>query len=492
MKLNHGLHLTYCTNIHRGEDWRETFRGLEQYTRAVRQRVGTREPFGIGLRLSNQAARELAGPPTLLAFQKWLDQHGCYVFTINGFPYGRFHGGRVKEQVFAPDWTTRERLDYTNLLFDLLAQLVPPGVEGSVSTLPGSFKEFIYGPASVAGQASCLSAGAPENQLPSASSSKLAEIRKNLWSCVEHIARTSERTGRTLHLGVEPEPLGLFENTAETVAFFAALRDEHPNDPRLNAHLGVNYDACHFALQYESARAALEQFRRHDIKLSKLHLSSALKVRPTPEVHAALRAFADDVYLHQVIARAPDGTLTRYKDLPLALATVASGILPDVEGGSVPPGKAHEIREAQRSSNAPSNSMPNPPGWKPGSTAAKDGCRYDEWRIHFHIPLHTPPAVPLPGGARGGPAFFDNTTDHLTELLDLLGENPALCPHLEFETYTWEVLPPKLKNESVVTQLVREYEWGLNELSKRGLADCSSRIRNGATAIPAPRGRGAG
>ena len=408
MKLNHGLHLTYCTNIHRGEDWRETFSGLEQYTLAVRQRVGTREPFGIGLRLSNQAARELAEPQTLLAFQKWLDLHGCYVFTINGFPYGRFHGGRVKEQVFAPDWTTPERLDYTNLLFDLLAQLVPRGVEGSVSTLPGSFKEFIFGSGS-------------SSFSPSSSSSKISEIRNNLWTCVEHIARVSERTGRTLHLGVEPEPLGLFENTAETVAFFTALRDEHPNDPRLNAHLGVNYDACHFALQYESARAALEQFRRHDIKLSKLHLSSALKVRATPEVRTALRAFVDDVYLHQVIARAPDGTLTRYKDLPLALDAI---------------------------NHQPSTI--NPP----------------EWRIHFHIPLHTPP-VPLPGGARGGSAFFDNTTDHLTELLDVLGENPKLCPHLEFETYTWEVLPPELKNESVVTQLVREYEWCLRELNQR-------------------------
>ncbi|MEY4385081.1 MAG: metabolite traffic protein EboE [Verrucomicrobiota bacterium] len=389
MKLNHGLHLTYCTNIHRGEDWRETFSGLEQYTLAVRQRVGTREPFGIGLRLSNQAARELAEPQTLLAFQKWLDQHGCYVFTINGFPYGRFHGGRVKEQVFAPDWTTRERLDYTNLLFDLLAQLVPSGVEGSVSTLPGSFKEFIR------------------------EDSQVAEIRRNVWTCVEHIARVSERTGRTLHLGVEPEPLGLFENTAETVAFFGALRDEHPNDPRLNTHLGVNYDTCHFALQYESARAALEQFRRHDIKLSKLHLSSALKVRATPEVRTALRAFVDDVYLHQVIARDANGTLTRYKDLPLALDAIN-----------------------------PQPSTINSP----------------EWRIHFHIPLHSPAT-----------ALFDNTTDHLTELLDVLKENSKLCPHLEFETYTWEVMPPELKNESVVTQLVREYEWCLKELGARGL-----------------------
>ena len=79
----------------------------------------------------------------MLEFQRWLGQNDCYVFTINGFPYGQFHGTRVKEQVYAPDWTSPERLVYTNLLFDLLAELLPDGVEGSVSTLPGSFKEFI-------------------------------------------------------------------------------------------------------------------------------------------------------------------------------------------------------------------------------------------------------------------------------------------------------------------------------------------------------------
>ena len=144
-----------------------------------------------------------------MAFQRWLDQHECYVFTINGFPFGQFHGTRVKEQVYRPDWTDPQRLDYTNRLFDLLGQLVPPGVEGSVSTLPGSFKEFIK---------------SPEQE---------SAIRDNVWRCVEHIARTSERTGRSLHLGLEPEPLGWFENTEETVAFFGRMRDEHPGDPRL-------------------------------------------------------------------------------------------------------------------------------------------------------------------------------------------------------------------------------------------------------------------
>src|SRR6266516_1029672 len=266
MKLNHGLHLAYCTNIHRGENWPQTFDSLNEYTLAVRQRVCPDKPYAIGLRLSDQASRELADGPALLAFQKWLDQHNCYVFTINGFPYGRFHGSHVKEQVYTPDWTTNERVEYTNRLFDLLARLVPEGIEGSVSTVPGSFKPFIKTPGQV------------------------RAMRDNLWRCVEHIATLSERSGKKLHLGLEPEPLCYLETSEETVRFFELLRAQRPGDLRLNDHLGVNYDCCHLAVEFEQPAAALARLRQHQIKVSKIHLSSALKVWPTPEVRGALKA----------------------------------------------------------------------------------------------------------------------------------------------------------------------------------------------------------
>jgi hypothetical protein len=239
MILKQGLHLAYCTNVHRGETWAETFDSLTTHTLRVKERVQPNGRYAIGLRLSDQASRELSDPQTLLAFQRWLDQHDCYVFTINGFPFGQFHGTRVKENVYLPDWTNPRRLDYTTRLFDLLAQLVPPGVEGSVSTLPGSFKDFIT---------------SPEQE---------RAIRDNIWCCVEHIAKLSERTGKNFHLGLEPEPFGYFENSAETVDFFGRLRAEHPNDSRLNKHLGVNYDTCHFAIEFEEAAAALKQFQQH-------------------------------------------------------------------------------------------------------------------------------------------------------------------------------------------------------------------------------------
>jgi hypothetical protein len=390
MRLNHGIHLAYSTNVHRGETWRETLDSLVKYTLAVRQKVCPQKPFAIGLRLSHQGATELSDPKKLLEFQRWLEKNSCYIFTINGFPFGRFHGTRVKENVYRPDWTSPERLAYTNLLFELLAQLLPAGIEGSVSTLPGSFKEFIR--------------TGEQQQL----------IRESLWKCVEHVAQLAERTGKKLHLGLEPEPLGLIENSRETVRFFEQLRDEHPRDPRLGEHLGVNYDTCHFAVEFEEPRPALAALRDAGIRISKIHLSSALKTIATPEARAALKQFADDVYLHQVVARHADGTLKFHRDLPDALA------------------------------NFPNFQLPT--------------SYSEEWHIHFHVPLHAPAAPPL-----------QNTNDHLLGVLDLLAETPALCTHLEMETYTWEVLPPELKSRSVVEQLAGEYRWILARLAERGL-----------------------
>ena len=321
------------------------------------------------------------------AFQNWLEKNQCYVFTINGFPYGRFHGTRVKEQVYAPDWTSRERLQFTNRLFDLLGRLLPQGVEGSVSTVPCSFKEFIN------------------------SKEQVRAMRENLWRCVEHIAAVSHKTERKLHLGLEPEPLCYLETSAETVSFFEQMRADRPGDRRLEEHLGINYDTCHLAVEFEEPQQAMARFQQHQIKISKIHLSSALKVRPNPQTRKALAAFADDIYFHQVIERQPDGSLNRYRDLDLALTASSK-----LEGGDPP-----------------------------------------EWRIHFHIPLHSRPTPE-----------FDNTSDHIIGLLRVLKAYPSLCSHLEMETYTWEVMPPEMKNRSVVEQLVAEYEWTLQQLDECG------------------------
>jgi hypothetical protein len=426
MKLNHGLHLAYCTNIHRGETWPETFESLKKYTLAVRERVAAGKPYAIGLRLGQRAAQELSARSALLEFRRWLEQNDCYVFTINGFPYGQFHGTRVKEKVYLPDWTSRERLAYTNLLFDLLAQFVPADVEGSVSTVPCGFKESVT------------------------SEEQLKMIRRNIWESVEHVARVGEKTGRKLHLGLEPEPLCVLETSGEAVDFFERMREEHRSDSRLADHLGINYDACHLAVEFEEPKEALGALLENGIKISKLHLSSALKVKPTQEARGALEKFADDIYLHQVIVRRADNSRLKYRDLGDALA--------NERGASR--GRVAETNPIAKEQTA-SSPRPSPPTKLPTEERGKiasDFCDGSEWRIHYHVPLHSSP-TPL----------FDNTTDHLMGVLDMLGSNPKMCSHLEMETYTWEVLPQELKSRDVVEQLVAEYDWTLSQLAQRGL-----------------------
>ena len=403
MKLNAGLHLAYSTNVHRGETWAETFESLNHYTLRVRDRVCPNRPYAIGLRLSNRAAHQLREPSALLEFRRWLDRDHCYIFTLNGFQFGQFHGPRIKEQAYEPDWSSPERLAYTNLLFDLLAQLVPPGMEGSVSSLPCSYKGFHL------------------------HADELKAIRVNLWHCVEHIARVSEQTGRRMHLGLEPEPLCLLESSGETIQLFERLRAEHPRDPRLADHLGVNYDTCHFAVEFEEPENALSCLQQHGIKISKIHLSCALKVRPTRAAREALAALADDAYLHQVVVCGSDGQRSIYRDLGEALA----GEPPEPE------------------TENPADS----------SDVAPLSHPHAEWRVHFHIPLHRPP-MPL----------FDSTTHHVLGVLDLLQASPALCSHLEMETDTWGVLPPEAQSGDLVEQLAAEYEWTLARLAERGLA----------------------
>src|SRR2546429_8704848 len=123
-------------------------------------------------------------------------------------------------------------------------------------------------------------------------------MRENLWRCVDHIAQVSQQTGRKLHLGLEPEPLCYLETSAETVAFFEQMREQRPKDGRLEEHLGVNYDTCHLAVEFEEPQQAIQSFQDHKIKISKVHVSSALKVKPTPEIRKTLAAFADDIYFH--------------------------------------------------------------------------------------------------------------------------------------------------------------------------------------------------
>jgi sugar phosphate isomerase/epimerase len=308
-----GTHLTYCTNIHPGERWDEIRANLERYLPEVKRRVSPHAPFGVGLRLSAIAAQALSEPGELAAFKAFLANHGLYVFTINGFPYGPFHGTRVKEEVYLPDWRDAARLEYTNRLADLLAQLMPQGLDtpASISTVPGAFK-------------------------PSAASAEaVARIVENVLRHAAYLVELERATGRRIVLALEPEPCCLLETVAETTAFFrehlhagaAAARlgeltglDAAAAARALRRHLGVCLDLCHAAVEFEDPQACIALLEDAGITIGKVQVTAGLRI---PAVSAplveALGRYDDHVYLHQVVEQSALG-VTRYPDLGEAVA----------------------------------------------------------------------------------------------------------------------------------------------------------------------------
>jgi len=375
--------LAYCTNIHPAESWQETLDALKTHALRLKELVQGEspllQPFPLAPRLSAKAAAELLEGDHLPEFVRWVKEQGCCVFTINGFPYGAFHGTRVKENVYRPDWSERSRLEYTLQLFRILLPFLSPGQEGSVSTLPGSFKEF----------------AADESA-----------IFDHLIACAEEIEKMSLESGCDLHLGLEPEPLGHFENTEETVAFFQRLWDYADDVDLLRRRIGVNYDTCHFALEYDGCVSSLEAFRQAGIRISKVHLSAALALDPRdPKALEALHGFNEPTYLHQVLLRAEDGKISRFRDLPEFFATGLELAAQTVEA-----------------------------------------------RVHFHIPLDADPMPPL-----------RSTREHAAELLAYRNLHPDFCRHYEIETYTWGVLPGALQRP-MEQHLAAEYRWVLERV----------------------------
>lgn len=386
-QLPGGVNLTYCTNIHAGESWAEIQAALDAFIPDIRQSLGFQGPFGIGLRLSALAAATLNQREMLARFTGQLKRLDAYVYTINAFPYGPFHGMPVKERVYLPDWRNPERLRFTSDTAEILTQLLPENGFGSISTVPGGFKAEIQ------------------------SKEAIAAIVAGLTAMAAKLVRIAQVWGPVITLALEPEPACLLETVDETIAFFtehlfgpaaieqlAGMTGLNPAaaTAALRRHLGVCYDVCHGSVIFEDPLQAISRLQSSGIRVAKIQLSAAIKV-PAMTRHAAdlLQTLDDGVYLHQTAFR--DGTAVyRFVDLPDALAAFGRGI---VRG---------------------------------------------EARVHCHVPLNL--------SQFGG---VGTTQGDLLAVLDAMRDGP-LSPHLEVETYTWDVLPTSLRGNSKAEAIAAE------------------------------------
>lgn len=365
-------------------DWEDWQRQAPAFARRLGRSFGT-EPFPLGLWFhAENAAAALAQAGDLPAKEKAarefaarLRDQGAWAWTLNAFPQGRFHEPVVKTKVYWPDWTQPERLAYTQDCALLLEGLLGEETFGSLSTLPLGWREG-FGPDAV------------------------KKSVEHLLAWVAFARERRDRTGKTLALALEPEPGCALERTHQVVGFWETLL--RPAAVKaglaeaLEVFLGVCYDCCHQAVQFEDPVRAVQSLAKAGIPVHKTQISSALAFPPDgARVGAAQReAFVEPRFLHQTRVRTPDGVVD-YDDLPAALA--------------------------------------EPEAWK------------HPWRTHYHLPIDL---ETLENG-------FGTTASDWRRAVEALLQGP--CRHYEVETYTWSVLPEALRprdDEALAHCLERE------------------------------------
>ncbi|MFC3198861.1 metabolite traffic protein EboE [Parapedobacter deserti] len=406
-------HLTYCTNIHGGETWEDHFALLKTHFPRVKEAVSPHRPMGIGLRLSDLASQALTADAKLAEFNGWLADTGSYVFTMNGFPFGAFHDHVVKAHVHAPDWTTIERLQYTKRMFDILARLIPGGMDGGISTSPLAYRHWY-------------------SDTPQQWKEMRRHATMQVVDVTGQLVRIHREQGKTLHLDIEPEPDGVLETGDEFIAWYekelvpagiAVLSKQFgmtatEAEQALKTHVRLCYDVCHFALGYEDHAAVMNTLSRHGIQIGKFQISAAIKAAMPADAEArkaigrAFMAFDEPTYLHQVIARQRDGGIVRFKDLPHAEPALFDE-------------------------------------------------RTAEWRSHFHVPIFLEDLGEL-----------KSTQSDIMQVLTM-HKAGRLTNHLEVETYTWAVLPEQLQLP-IADSISRELKWVIAQCADK--RDCRKKL----------------
>lgn len=304
--------LTYCTNIHPGVSWKEHFEELQKFVIPVKEGLGV-EHLGLGLRISAQMAEDLLLPNTFSDFENWCLSNGLWPSTFNVFPYSTFHGVEVKQEVYQPDWSKKERLEFSLKALKLAALFAKPESLFSLSTVPISYRP-LFENAPMEGYAS------------------MVESAGNLAHWAFEAYQIQQVTGKCITLDLEPEPDCLLDDVGTSIDFFqnylltfgkeylmAEYRlQEQDAVTLLFNHIGICFDTCHFSVKFLDLITSFESLIKAGIAIHKVQLSSALTALPHQK--EVLSSFAEPVYLHQTYARLSDGSIKGFRDLPLALA----------------------------------------------------------------------------------------------------------------------------------------------------------------------------
>ncbi len=398
--MKNTVHLSYSTNVHPAESLADLERSVREYVAPISRVAFGDRVAATNLRIGIKQADELlahaplpsnsfvnddilkaAPSPACASFLNMLDETKMDVVSINAFPIRDFHAPRVKEQVYSPPWTDGGRGLYSLKIAKVLTHFMArPDVDRKVAAI--SVPSGVF------------------NGLYPDSDEVRTQAAHFITECVRELLRLEQLTGRTVQLGLEPEPYTTGETIPEFIRYFHTIlgeaRAKFPSQLGINRDqaeaiarrfVTINMDLCHQAVEFEDPVEELKRLKAAGVTLSGLHISAALKLAEpatNPGALEQLKALDEPRYLHQVIGKTHSGEIVRYEDLPHL--------------------------------------------WNPKKLKGKTLADFVELRCHFHVPL------------------FADLTGALTTTRD--SAVPAIAYSIQenltdnyiAETYTWNVL----------------------------------------------------
>ncbi len=261
--------LTYCSNIFKEKTLYDLLEKIEKYAFFLRKTF-KKKWVGLSLCMSNKLIIELHEFKKLIFFGKWLKRHNFYLSSLNGFVYKVFHKKKIKENIYYPDWTSKNRNLYTKKLIMLLVHMKTGFNNSSISTMPISFRnwckkkdrKYIFFRSSV-----------------------------NILDILNYLVMLNKKKKCFIHLDIEPEPFCLIESFENFLNFYFKWLIPNLNFCLyisyikrslyyLKKYINLCYDICHFSVNYYNHDKIISSILKNKLKVGKVQVSSALEVFP--------------------------------------------------------------------------------------------------------------------------------------------------------------------------------------------------------------------
>lgn len=239
MKIKKLYKLTYCSNIFKTNNLKKLSFNIKKY----KEKFFKKYNLNVNICLSNNLIKNI-NKKNLNSFREF---YSIKITSINGFVYQNFHLKNIKENIYLPDWTSKNRFLFTKNILTYTDSIAKKKEKISISTLPISYikwvnfflNPFIF-----------------------------YEATQNLKKLTMQIKKS--------HLDIEPEPFCLIESYSDFLKFkknWIKTLIIKKNEKSLT----LCYDICHFSVIFEKQKIISKLITIDNLKIGKIQISIALK-----------------------------------------------------------------------------------------------------------------------------------------------------------------------------------------------------------------------